>query len=210
MQRRSFIRHALVGTTSLTTSGMIAQNLFTISNRQQEANRKYRLSLKADAIGVTSPVPNLLIMAANLGFEAIAMPSDQVVGFGVNELKTLQQKANDLGLDWGSAGLPLEFRNSKEEYDRDMGQLPQHARAMAALGITRVGTWIMPCNDTRSYTENMAFHAERLRPAAQIMADHGVRLGLEYVGPRTLRDARKYAFVVNGLQLSELIAAIDV
>ena len=210
MQRRSFLTRTLLGAASLTTSGIMAHRLVPSENSLPRIKRKYRLSLKADAIGVAGPVPNLLETAANLGFESIAMPSDQIVGFGERELNTLKQKAEELGLSWGSAGLPLQFRNSKEEYDRGMGQLPQHARAMAALGITRVGTWIMPCNDDRSYAENMDFHAERLRPAAQVLADHGVRLGLEYVGPRTLRDAKKYVFVVNGQQLGELMAAIDV
>ncbi len=30
---------------------------------------------------------------------------------------------------------------------------------------------------------------------AQILADHGCRLGLEFVGPKTLRDSQRYPFI---------------
>ena len=32
---------------------------------------------------------------------------------------------------------------------------------------------------------------------ARLMADHGIRLGLEFIGPKTLRDGMKYEFVHN-------------
>lgn len=169
----------------------------------------WKISLKADAIGLAGPVVNLLSKAAEIGFQAIAMPSEELVAMGARERAAIKQKAADLGLAWGSAGLPVQFRNSQEEFDKDLARLPAHARAMFDLGIRRVGTWIMPGTDSHDYTQNMELHANRLRLAAQIMADHGVQLGLEYVGPRTLRDRFKFAFIQNGKQLKELIAAID-
>jgi len=173
------------------------------------AERTYTLSLKADAIGVAGPVLKLLSKAAAIGFESVALPSEEIVKLGKAEREAFRSHAAELGIGWGSAGLPLEFRQSAEQYDRELAQLPEHARAMFDLGIRRVGTWIMPCDEALTYAENLAFHAKRLRPVAKILADHGIRLGLEYVGPRTLRNARRYAFVVNGRQLRELIAAID-
>ena len=40
------------------------------------------------------------------------------------------------------------------------------------------------------------------------MADHGIRLGLEFIGPKTLRDEMKYEFVHTLPQMLELAAAI--
>jgi sugar phosphate isomerase/epimerase len=48
----------------------------------------------------------------------------------------------------------------------------------------------------------------RLRPAAQILADHGVRLGLEFVGPRTLRQGHKFSFISTMEGMLGLCAAI--
>lgn len=204
MKRRDFLSQTALGTSALALGGTsMADRLFAV-------DRNYRFSLKADAIGVSGNVLELMKPAAKMGYESIALPCEEIVSMQQNLRKQLASQATDLGLEWGSAGLPLQFRNSKEEYDKDLARLPQHARAMADVGITRIGTWIMPSRNDMDYAQNMEFHAERLRPAAQIMADHGVRLGLEYVGPKTLRDSRRFSFIQNGRQLKDLIDLIAV
>ena len=39
-----------------------------------------------------------------------------------------------------------------------------------------------------TYLENFKLHARRLRAAAEVLKDHGQRLGLEYVGTKTSRE----------------------
>ncbi len=41
------------------------------------------------------------------------------------------------------------------------------------------------------------------------MGDHGIRLGLEYVGPKTSWSATRYPFIHTMAEMRELIAAID-
>ena len=48
-----------------------------------------------------------------------------------------------------------------------------------------MGTWISPGHNHLTYLANFNQHAARLREVAKVLGDHGVRLGLEYVGPKT-------------------------
>ena len=44
-------------------------------------------------------------------------------------------------------------------------------------------------------TKNRAFHVTRFTPIAKILGDHGVSLGLEFIGPKTLRETQQYPFI---------------
>ena len=109
---------------------------------------------------------------------------------------------------WGAAGLPVEFRQDQPRFDKDLESLPGSARALQLAGVTRVGTWLMPAHDELTYRSNFDQHADRLRAVARVLGDHGLRLGLEYVGPRTLWASKRYSFVHTLAETQELIAAI--
>lgn len=99
------------------------------------------------------------------------------------------------GIRPGGWGLPEVWRGSDDDFQRGLRDLPRLARCASAIGGTRVTTWILPCSDDRSYEENYQFHVERLTPCAKILADQGCSLGLEFIGPKTLRDSKKHPFI---------------
>ena len=56
------------------------------------------------------------------------------------------------------------------------------------------------------WEQNYEFHLTRLRPIAEILAGNGIRFGLEWVGPKTLRDEKRYEFIhtmEGAIQLGE-------
>ena len=112
------------------------------------------------------------------------------------------------GVRPGGWGLPLNWR---EPYDQSaLAELGQQAAVAAQLGCTRVTTWLMPGSNDRPFRENFAFHVAQLLPVAQVLADHGCRLGLEFIGPRTMRDSHRYGFIYSPegmLCLAEAIGA---
>lgn len=66
----------------------------------------------------------------------------------------------------------------------------------------------MPFSDEREFNENFEHHVSRLTPCAHILAGHGIRFGLEWVGPKTLRDAHKYPFIHTLAGMLELCNTI--
>ena len=74
--------------------------------------------------------------------------------------------------------------------------------------MTRVGTWLNPSHNTLTYLANFRQHARRLREVAKILGDYGLRLALEYVGPKTSWSGGRFPFIHTMAEMKELIAEI--
>ena len=151
----------------------------------------------------------LIDLAAQHGFEAITpyptFLADQKAGAVADLLADMKKKK----LVWGVAGLPVEFRKDETKFKADLAELPRLAKALQTAQGTRMSTWIMPTHAELNYLKNFQQHVSRLQQVAQILNNHGVRLGLEYVGPKTLRDRDKYAFVSTLEETRALIADLN-
>jgi sugar phosphate isomerase/epimerase len=147
-------------------------------------------------------------MAIDHGFEAIsAMPGD-LHAFSDDDLAGFLEKMKAHDISWGSANLPVDFRQDRTTFENGLTALPQHAGALERAGATRMNTWIMPTHAELTYSENFYRHSIRLRACASVLADHGVQLGLEYVGPKTLLTRSRYPFLRTMKESRELIDAI--
>lgn len=158
-------------------------------------------NLNPGAVGIGVPAAEALALAAAAGFDGV----DLLGGLPPGELREMYASH---GLRVGAMGLPVEFRADQAAYEKGLAALPTAAKAAAAVGCSRCATWLKPASDELSYLDNFRLHAQRLRPVAEILADHGIRLGLEYVGPKTSRDGRRYEFIHTLPQLLELCGAI--
>ncbi|GCE17079.1 sugar phosphate isomerase/epimerase family protein [Dictyobacter kobayashii] len=166
-------------------------------------------SLDPGAIGISVSFEEALQLARSNGFEGLDLPLKELLTrarqTSVQEIKERLQEAQ---LRPGAWGLPVDFRGDEESYQAGLAQLPAYAELAQALGSSRCSTWILPFSDTRDYQANIEFHASRLRPVAQILADHGQRFGLEFVGPKTMRAGHRYEFIstiAGGLELGQQI-----
>ena len=59
----------------------------------------------------------------------------------------------------------------------------------------------------RAFEENFAWHLERFKAIAEVCADHGVRFGIEFIGPQSLRPADQHDFIYDMDGMLELAAA---
>jgi len=114
----------------------------------------------------------------------------------------------DRGLKMGAWGLPMNWRATGDEYKNGLENLKKFAKTGQALGCTRLATWILPFSDDTPLKENIDFHAKQFKPIGQILADHGCSLGLEFIGPATMRKGKKYEFVYTMEGMLELGDAI--
>jgi sugar phosphate isomerase/epimerase len=76
------------------------------------------------------------------------------------------------------------------------------------LGVTRMATWILPGHRELTYLQNFKRHERRLREAAKVLKDYDIRLGLEFVGPRTSRRRNRFPFICTQHGMMELADAI--
>lgn len=171
--------------------------------------RKMTMCLTPGSIGVKANQWETIQYAHDYGYEAAQPYGEELAAMGEGRAAELNQRRKELKVAWGQAGLSVEFRKDEETFKKDLAGLPAVAAALQKAGATRVGTWISPNHDNLPYLTNLKQHARRLREVARVMADHDLRLGLEYVGPKTLWTARRYPFIHSMAEMRELHGEID-
>ena len=199
---RRDILAASAGALSLaaTSTGLAASN----------PKRKFTVDLRWGSIGVKATQTEAIELAAKHGFESVAASPAELATLSDAESEELVKGLHAKGLVWGSAGLPVDFRNDEAKFKSDLAELPRLAAALRRAGVKRMGTWIMPCHDELTYVANFKLHADRLRECAKILKDNGMRLGLEYVGTSTLRNSKRFPFLHTMKETAELHSAIGV
>jgi sugar phosphate isomerase/epimerase len=111
-------------------------------------------------------------------------------------------------LVWSAAGLPVDFRKDEKIFQEGLTKLPRIAAALQRAGAKRIGTWLSPSHDELTYRKNFQQHVTRLREIGRVLNDHGIRLGLEYVGTQLLLVGKRYPFVHTMAETRELIGEI--
>ncbi len=153
-------------------------------------------SLTAGALGVKGSLEELIDYAKRAGFQGVDVGISEIASL-VNARGAVHVKSlfADAGLKIGAWGLPVNWRGGRAEYNAGLSKLPDFAAAGAAVGALRVSQWVPSASEDRKFGENFRWHIERLKPIAEILSAHGCRLGLEFLGPRTLRVDKPYGFI---------------
>ena len=159
-------------------------------------------------IGVGADQREAIRLASRFGFEAVDPNGDFLARLPDGQLQELLADLQSKKLVWGSAGLPVDFRGEEAAFAAGMKRLAELAKGVKRAGVTRFGTWLSPSHGTLSYEANFAQHARRLREVAKVLGDHGQRLGLEYVGPKTSWARGRFPFIHTMAKMKELIAEI--
>ncbi|HIE53510.1 MAG TPA: sugar phosphate isomerase/epimerase [Armatimonadetes bacterium] len=166
-------------------------------------------NLNPGMIGVQADLKRSLELAQKAGFEGLDVPLGEVGQLveerGAGYVKDLYAQA---GLKPGGWGMPINWRGSEGEFAEGLKQLARLAGIGAAIGATRVVTHIPPASEELPFAENFQFHQERFHAVAEVLQEHGCRLGLEFIGTKTLRLGRKYEFIYTLEGMLELCDAI--
>ncbi len=159
-------------------------------------------NLGVGAIGHKATLTEAIDFARQYGFRGI--------DFSIGEAQTLadghsvgyvQELFAAKGIQPGVMGFPVEFRKDEGAWQEGMAALPAQAKLAQKLGCKRSATWVPPGHQERTFAENFKVHVDRIGPAAAILADHGIALGLEFIGPKTLRKsfAHRFVYTLEGM-----------
>lgn len=171
------------------------------------------ITLNPVTLGGQPPLQEYIALAQKHGFGGVEFGIEEVARLGretsLADVKALFDNAN---VQPAAFGLPVEWRRDDEAFQEGLKALPEMARAAQAIGSTRVCTWLPPAINS----DPLAFRNQtrtRFREIATVLGDYGIRFGLEWVGPRTLRHGPRAMganeFVFNLPGMLELIADID-
>jgi sugar phosphate isomerase/epimerase len=202
MKRRKFIASSSLAI--LATVSIGATGIFTKTKRE----RLFKIALNPGIIGVKANVQQALDYAIGFGYETISPYVEEIMQhYSSQQLSDLRDKMKEHNIGFGSTNIPVDFRNDKRTFNDDFKNLGKFCKAMEKQGATRVNTWIISSHENLTYNENMKEHAYRLGECARVMKDHGIRLGLEYLGTRPLVTQNRYPFISTMKEGKELIAA---
>ena len=153
-------------------------------------------NLNPGMIGIGASLPEALEMAVQYGFDGVdlSMPdvAERVRRKSIEEVRGLFARTGRRPGNWG---LPIDWFGSEEKWTEELASLRTCAALAREIGALRTTAVVMPWSDERDFDENYAFHVERLKPVAEILGEYGCRLGLEFIGPKTLRQNKKHEFI---------------
>ncbi len=171
--------------------------------------RRFRAALVPSALGIRLNQGEIIDFAGRLGFEAVEPVMQFLAQASQEELAIVKAKMEQLGLRWSCANLPVDFRGAEERFQAGLKELPELARVLQRAGVDRLGTYIRPTHSELTYLENFRLHVRRFRAIAEVLEDFDLRLGLEYVGPKTSWSAGRFPFIHTLREVRELLAEID-
>ncbi len=166
------------------------------------AGRKFTIALVPGSIGIEADQGRSIELASKHGFESVEPFGRQLLEEGS---RRYVDALNAADLQWAAARLTVSLRADAAAFQTGLEELPAVARALRGAGVTRVGTAISSYSEELNYLENFKLHAERLREVGTVLEDHGLRLGLEYLGTKRLWTASRHAFVHSMAECLQLI-----
>ena len=166
-------------------------------------------SLSAGAIGVGGTTDETAALASQHGFQGISFNAGEAADLmDKGDLDSLKAIYRANGLRPGAMGLPVQFRQDEAQFEQGLPGLARQAKAAQAMGCTRCATWIMPASDEVAFDDNFELHRRRLKACAELLGDHGLALGLEFVGPKTSRAGKAHEFLYDMAGMLGLCDAI--
>lgn len=167
------------------------------------------IQLSCGAIGVKASQIEAIDYAARFGFDSVDADGRFLGELPPADLTKLLDSMKARNVSWAIAGFPTDFRKDDAAFSESVKALPAFAAGLERAGVKRVTTWITPSSADLTFMANLKIHARRLREAAGILKDHGLRFGLEYVGPKTSWSTKRYPFVHSMAEMLDLIGEID-
>ncbi|AIE84907.1 Xylose isomerase domain protein TIM barrel [Fimbriimonas ginsengisoli Gsoil 348] len=159
-------------------------------------------TLSAGNIGVRTENLDAGLAAAKLGgYEGLEFNISEIADMGA---EVARGKFDAADIVPAVFGVPVDWRGEESKWQESLKGLPRLAKAASELGCTRCATWIMPADNDRPFDENLKFHVDRFHPIAEILGEHGVSIGLEFVGPKTLRDRFTHPFIYTAEGMLEM------
>ncbi len=202
MIRRTFLSTSAVALAALSNSMQLQ------ATTDDNSHSKFTMDLCPGRIGVRADQRRTMELAHRFGFHSVEPMGAFLASLAANELSDLLGDLKEKQLRWGAASLDVNFRSDSAKFREDLQQLVTTAAGLQRAGVERVGTWITPSHQELTYMANFKQHTLRLREISKILRDHGIRFGLEYVGPKKSWTSKRFPFIHTLHETRELLDEI--
>ncbi len=170
------------------------------------ATRKMKMCLSTGHIGVKANLQEQIAMAAKYGFEAVDPGVSDLAALSDSAMSRLLDEMAAKKLEFGSVAQSVPVAQPDDKFAEFIKGLTATAKALQRARMKRFCTWLTPFDNRLTYLQNFRLHAKRIGETADVLGDHGLSFGLEYVGPKTSWARGKYPFIHTMESMKELIA----
>ena len=155
------------------------------------AGQTMYLALNSVLISNRVPWPEFARLAAKVGFPGTDVMLDSAMKAGAEATKDLLA---ELKLKSAVLNFPVEFRKDDAAFDASLSKLGETAEFASKIGCPRMMTYIMPSSNVPK-EQLVPIYKKRFTSSARVLAQSGLRLALEFLGPLHLRKAQPYEFI---------------
>ena len=152
-------------------------------------------TLDANLLRIQGSFDELVRLAAKHGFQGISVPREILED--ARRAEEAGAVVRDHGLQWGLLHTPVDFFApdvTDAAFEEALDIQARWAEIGARLGVQYAYNHVWPSSPTREFDENFAWHVGRLERIQAVLADHGIRYGLEFLGPHELRTMHQHPF----------------
>jgi sugar phosphate isomerase/epimerase len=201
--RRGFIKSSSIASLGLIS---LSQNLYSMDKL---SSRKMKISLIPGTVGINVNANELLDLAIKNKFESIYPLINDLKKMSAMELSDYLDKMASNSISFDVSILPVDFSQTDSVFNDGIKVLRDYCKVMRKIDSVGFCRWIMPTSNNLTYLKNFKIHKERLKECAKIIGDNDMKLGLEFVGPKTLMARDQFSFIRTINELRELISEID-
>jgi len=201
--RRGFIKSSSIASLGLIS---LSQNLYSMDRL---SSRKMKISLMPGTVGINVNTYELLDLAIKNKFESIYPLINDLKKMSTMELSDYLDKMASNSISFDVSILPVDFSQTDSVFNNGIKVLKDYCKVMRKIDSVGFCRWIMPTSNNLTYLKNFKIHKERLKECAKIIGDNDMKLGLEFVGPKTLMARDQFSFIRTINELRELISEID-
>ena len=201
--RRGFIKSSSIASLGLIS---FSQNLYSMD---RISSRKMKISLMPGTVGINVNTYELLDLAIKNKFESIYPLINDLKKMSTMELSDYLDKMASNSISFDVSILPVDFSQTDSVFNNGIKVLKDYCKVMRKIDSVGFCRWIMPTSNNLTYLKNFKIHKERLKECAKIIGDNDMKLGLEFVGPKTLMARDQFSFIRTINELRELISEID-
>jgi len=162
-------------------------------------------NMSPGAIGISSTIDETFDLAVATGFKGVDLDLKGVAEYGVDRVK---ERCAETCVRLGGWGLPVDYQADDDTFEKGLKELPHLAALAEQTGCTRFNTWMFSGSNELTFADNFDRMQKRLQKVGAILKDHGCALGLEFLGPKTIRDDFKHEFIHTLPGMIELCDAI--
>ena len=167
-------------------------------------------NLNPGALGFRVPFLETVELAKAGSFQGIDLnPFEMKRILETKSIDQVKRFVKEKDLRWGGWGLPVNLSVDEKTFRESLKGLPSLAETARELGCLRLFTYIISFSNELPFEENFSFHASRLGSVAEILDHHKCALGLEFLGPKTLRINHKHEFIHDMDGMLRLCDAIE-